>query len=174
MFEIYLLICYTITMKQCIYCGKPFLSLWGKYCSHTCGNADYYLRNKDRILSRNKLWNKLNPEKVNAATLRYKKKYPEKNRHQSSIYQDRSRGAEGSHTLQEWNDLKKKYNYCCFYCGRREPEIKLTKDHFTPLSKGGTNYISNIRPSCKPCNSSKGTKLSCEALPTAGCSPYIR
>jgi len=65
----------------------------------------------------------------------------------------------GSHTLQEWNDLKRKYNYTCAICGKKEPEIHLTQDHIIPLSKGGSNDIENIQPLCKRCNSIKNAKI---------------
>jgi len=68
----------------------------------------------------------------------------------------RRKKAIGSFTIKEWNDLKKKYNFKCAICGRRK---KLTVDHIIPLSKGGTNYIDNIQPLCKSCNSSKNNKL---------------
>jgi 5-methylcytosine-specific restriction endonuclease McrA len=42
----------------------------------------------------------------------------------------------------------------CAYCHTRiigQPE----PDHVLPLSRGGTNHLTNILPACKACNSSK-------------------
>ncbi len=70
----------------------------------------------------------------------------------------RIKGAEGSYSNKEWIDLVDACGHRCAHCGRQEPEIKLTVDHIIPISKGGTNYISNIQPLCGPCNSSKGNR----------------
>jgi len=67
----------------------------------------------------------------------------------------RKKGAVGEHTLQEWKELKIKYNYTCLWCKKSEPEIKLTEDHVIPLVMGGTNNIDNIQPLCSSCNSRK-------------------
>lgn len=43
----------------------------------------------------------------------------------------------------------------CFYCGECL-DRKWHVDHFHPLSKGGTDAIENLFPSCNLCNGSKG------------------
>ncbi len=70
---------------------------------------------------------------------------------------------EGFHTFEDWENLKKEYNYCCVRCGMQEPFSDqcyqyLTEDHVIPVVKGGTNNIDNIQPLCKRCNSIKGLR----------------
>jgi 5-methylcytosine-specific restriction endonuclease McrA len=64
-------------------------------------------------------------------------------------------GNGGSHTLKEWKELKKKYNFSCLMCGKKEPDVTLSKDHVIPLHYGGTDSIENIQPLCRSCNSKK-------------------
>lgn len=73
----------------------------------------------------------------------------------------RKRGVVGTHTVEELHQQLKRQKGKCYYC-----HVKLGKgrdswngDHIIPLSKGGTNYISNIVISCPSCNFKKGTKL---------------
>jgi 5-methylcytosine-specific restriction endonuclease McrA len=50
--------------------------------------------------------------------------------------------------------------YSCQYCGRHRRELGhrefLTRDHLTPLCRGGTNSWSNVITACTRCNHKKG------------------
>jgi len=65
----------------------------------------------------------------------------------------------GSHTMVEWLELCGMFADCCAYCGMLK---KLTRDHDVPVSRGGTDDISNILPSCSSCNSSKHDRTAAE------------
>jgi 5-methylcytosine-specific restriction endonuclease McrA len=74
-------------------------------------------------------------------------------------YLAKKKGAVGSYTLPEWQALKKRCGFTCQHCHRKEPEISLTRDHIIPLSKGGSDYITNLQPLCMDCNRRKKNKL---------------
>ena len=48
-----------------------------------------------------------------------------------------------------------KCNAKCAICGKYLKFSKMTIDHITPLSRGGTNEISNLQAACLSCNRSK-------------------
>jgi 5-methylcytosine-specific restriction endonuclease McrA len=106
--------------------------------------SKYYKNNRKNIIEKNKI---------------YCKKYREEHKKQYAYYTRlrtyRVKGSIGSHTLEEWELLKSRYNYTCPKCKKSEPEIKLTEDHIVPVTKNGTSYIENIQPLCVNCNSNK-------------------
>lgn len=56
------------------------------------------------------------------------------------------------------------YGWRCRYCRCTITVNTLTIDHAIPLSRGGTNWPSNLMPSCKTCNLRKHTKTLSEFL----------
>jgi 5-methylcytosine-specific restriction endonuclease McrA len=118
-------------------------------------NKKWYIEHRKERREYNKKWELMNKEHRK----RYMKLNKEKYSSNCSRRRTRLLRAEGSHTIGEWDLLKKQYGYTCPSCYKKEPKIKLTEDHIIPLSKGGSNYIDNIQPLCRSCNSSKHTTI---------------
>lgn len=112
-----------------------------KYKNH---RREYYLKNKEVIIQKVKVWNKNHPKQRSKYMIVV-----------NAVRRGRKKN-NGGFTSKEWQSLILKNNSCCFYCGKNE---KMTIDHFIPLSKGGSNYITNIVPACKSCNTAKGSLM---------------
>jgi 5-methylcytosine-specific restriction endonuclease McrA len=105
---------------------------------------------KDRRYSEKyKEWAHNNPEKIKEYRL---------NREQNKTHKI---------STKEWTGCKDYFNNECAYCGlpidkhynRFAGEIKLTDFHREHVNHEGANDLSNCVPSCKSCNSSKGTYI---------------
>lgn len=55
-----------------------------------------------------------------------------------------------------WQYLLEKWNYRCAYCSKKD--VPLEKDHIVPRSRGGSNRVSNLAASCRPCNEKKSNR----------------
>ncbi|MEE3491250.1 MAG: HNH endonuclease [Methanobrevibacter sp.] len=54
------------------------------------------------------------------------------------------------------HEVFKRDNYTCVECGaRKEDGVTLHIDHIIPVSKGGTDELSNLQTLCKACNLNK-------------------
>lgn len=70
----------------------------------------------------------------------------------------RKRGATGSHTLTQFRALCEQKGWLCTYCGCSLTKRTVTEDHMVPITRGGSDDISNITPACVSCNSRKYTR----------------
>lgn len=59
-------------------------------------------------------------------------------------------------SLAQWREILVIWKRSCAYCGKKPK--RLTQDHITPLSKGGSHTVSNVVPACWSCNSGKGNR----------------
>ena len=119
-------------------------------------NERYYKKHPERKIKKR--------EYDNERSKKYYQEHREWKRFQNRRYKARKRHGVGSHTFGDWELLKKQYGYCCPWCKRCEPEIKLEEDHIIPLTKGGSDYIENIQPLCRNCNSKKYNKIIREGI----------
>ena len=59
--------------------------------------------------------------------------------------------------------LFKRDDHLCLYCGSQYSKRELTRDHVTPISRGGKDIWQNVVSACKRCNNLKGGKTPEEA-----------
>lgn len=68
------------------------------------------------------------------------------------------RGAPGKYTPEDIANIVKAQRNKCAYCRCSLARAKRHIDHIVPLSRGGTNWPSNIQLTCDKCNLSKNSK----------------
>ncbi len=143
----------------------------------------YKQRHGQELTKRRFEWRKNNPErdKETCAHWRsqHRKEAVERERHrvralrndpakylrhrlQMNVHRDayyaRKRAAKGSHTLNQWLFRIAFYGWRCAYCDVPLTPKTLQKDHRIPVSRGGSEWASNLVPACKHCNVSKGNR----------------
>jgi len=118
----------------------------------------WFKKNQERMREYGREYYRVHPEVARKAGRKWEAANRDKRRAIDRRRRARKQQAEGEFTNQEWQALKAFYNHTCLRCDKREPEIQLTADHVIPLSKGGSNYISNIQPLCGSCNNAKGSQ----------------
>jgi 5-methylcytosine-specific restriction endonuclease McrA len=123
----------------------------------TAQKRNYRNNNRDRVRQRETAYRLANIEKKRLYRKKWQKENPDKIREHGHLRRIRKYNGGGKFTAKEWQDLKAFYGYKCLRCGKSESEVMITPDHVIPISKGGSNFISNIQPLCLPCNLSKHT-----------------
>jgi 5-methylcytosine-specific restriction endonuclease McrA len=136
-----------------------------------------YLDRRQETINRVSIWQKDNPDLVNAKNSRWRhdhwtqikdrvvahnRRYlranPGVNATNMARRRAMKRGLPDTLTRTEWEAIKAAYGNRCAYCGKKQKH-SLTQDHVVPLSKRGGTIRENIVPACKSCNSSKRNNL---------------
>lgn len=110
-------------------------------------HAKWSRENKTRHLENVNSWRKNNPDKllINRRTWHTNRRA-------------RLLNAPGNFSFENWLLKVVYYGWRCFYCKIDLAIGTLTMDHRKPLAKGGSNWLSNLVPACKSCNSRKHAK----------------
>lgn len=98
-----------------------------------------------------------NPELMSERAKRYAKAHPEKLQVLRCRRRARNRNAAGFCSSLQLKWRLEYHGYKCVYCGK-DVRKNCHVDHMIPLSKGGSNWPSNLVPSCPTCNNSKHAK----------------
>lgn len=158
-----------------------------KYCIGV-KSAAYYATHYQEIYKRVDTWKKQNPKRVRASQRKYRSTHADQISQRSKVYREsrpdlrratkhRRRAlmanAEGSHTPKDIRRLYIEQKGLCAYCSKRL-RGQYDVEHVLPLSRGGSNYPSNLALVCDPCNTSKGNKTLREWIPPNPIRKYKR
>ena len=155
-------------MKTCKNCNQELPETLEYFLKESRNRSGLASRCRSCENKRTSQWQKDNPEKHRAKVKRWAKKNPEYIRSVRSKRRALEKG--NGHVPYTEQEMIKKYGTLCYICNteidleapRRSGlpgwERSLWKDHFIPISKGGSDTIENIRPSHGICNSNKHNK----------------
>ena len=135
-------------------------------------DAAYREKNKERELARGAAWRAANPEKEKARTASYRARNKEKDAARKANYakqnpdvvraiaarrRARVRGADGTHTRADIQNLFLMQRGLCAAC-HVDISCKNHVDHIMPLALGGSNDKTNLQLLCPACNHAKSSK----------------
>lgn len=115
-------------------------------------NKKWWQDNRERRNNEKKVYRRENKKYLAEYSARYQKLNKGKINIKTQRYRARKSKLPSTLTENQWEDIKKFFNYQCAYCGQKSD---LEQDHFIPLSKGGEYTHNNIIPACRSCNASK-------------------
>jgi 5-methylcytosine-specific restriction endonuclease McrA len=115
----------------------------------------WYEANRERHAENARRWARANPEKMAESRRRWNVANREKVAER--VRRRRARKAAVltiSFTTEQLAQRMAFWGNQCWMCGGPFEEV----DHVIPIALGGPHCLSNLRPACKSCNSSKGAR----------------
>ncbi len=115
----------------------------------------YVAARREAMAAASRAYYAAHPEERAAYGRAYARLHPEIFQISAANRRAQKRAAVGALSAEQWQEILAAYGYRCAYC-RAKPR-RLTIDHITPLSKGGSHTASNVVPACRSCNAHKFT-----------------
>lgn len=143
---------YTHGGGSCTICGKRTM---GRGLCPNHYKQWQYRQNPDKYRAWETARREREPERIRAADRERYRRTPESRQRVVRIAKARRAGAPGHASRAQVEARFAFWGHRCWICGG-PPE---TIDHVIPISRGGSNWPSNLRPACKACNSRKGAKI---------------
>jgi len=112
---------------------------------------------RDELIVKMREWREKNPEKQKKCTQAWRAKNPLRRREDEALRRAKKQKAGGRYTIKQIKDLAEKQKHKCMFC-LASIKKSFHIDHVFPLSKSGSNDISNIQLLCQNCNQRKYNK----------------
>jgi len=122
-------------------------------------------RNSHKYIETKRAWTDANRDKQRKSLRDWKRRNPDKVNAETHVRRARLAGAEGVYTVEDIARITKAQGGKCACCRKRR---KLTVDHIVPITKGGSNWPTNIQMLCGPCNSGKRDRDMIDFMQTNG------
>ena len=147
-------------------------------------NKENHIKHRDKVLERNRLFRKNNPEYVKAYSDKYREEHKEErneyrlnNLEKFRSYARKRKAWKLNNGFEPYTEEQvfELYGKDCHICNKAIDftvskkvgvgnwRVGLHMDHLIPLSKGGSDTIDNVRPSHGECNLVKNAKVLQEA-----------
>lgn len=126
---------------------------------HAARRKRYLAANKQVVAERKRVYRELNPDhEANRARVKaWRIANPDAYIAQLHLRRSRKLGADGSYGPEDVQRMLQTQNGLCNGCAC-DIRLKYTVDHMMPLSRGGSNWPSNLQLLCKRCNSAKNNR----------------
>lgn len=125
-------------------------------------HAKYREENREEIRKKNKIHRSNNIQKRREDNKKWRSQSKDKIKAIRIRRRKNLLKANGTLDKEKIKERFKYYENKCYYC--KQSSNNLQMDHRIPLSRGGSNWPSNIVPSCLKCNSTKGSKTEKEFI----------
>lgn len=165
---------------SCDQCNKDALRVWKEKNKekHLAAEREHKKKNRAHCREIYREWSERNREKkqeyrrqnkdfLNAGVRDWHRRNPGKTGLYNATRRGRLREAEGKFTVEDSADIRRRQRDRCAYC-RCRLNGGGHLDHITAISKGGTNWPSNLQWVCRSCNSSKSDRDPTDFAQTRG------
>lgn len=131
---------------------------WANWERERAKNREYQIEHSEYISAKNRAYQQTHKERENERGRARRQANPWLHRIAKANKSATKVSAEGRFTVDEFKALCDAKGWVCSYCGKQLTEQTVSPDHIIPLTRGGSNYIANINPSCRFCNRTKQNK----------------